>query len=322
VQSPINARNFRLLIVTSEKYRDGLSTVPRQGSVAALFNPDDDRYSVSGGVLHHEGSSLDLGQVKGLVADKQINHPLADPLLILGVFSFLYQKSDLRNRSAFTVSVKELLRFLGHYTGKKRVTLVDKLKEYERVFGVLLEQGKVFPVLAVEELPDEQVLIKSEYLHKLLNVVIFENVQQFDGKRNFYMEKVYSTLASARNKVAAQIVVELLKIAHTRTPHISVKTLASRIPQLHAIVFGDAPLGVRNKRLKRALDGVKGLIAQHTLLPVIDPGYQIVFPEKVNAKSVITIQHGETVQQKWQSKRATKQNSNKGKAGSNNGSKK
>ncbi|UUZ83194.1 hypothetical protein LJK88_04470 [Paenibacillus sp. P26] len=230
------------------------------------------------------------------IGDPEVNRPLEEPLLPHGVFSFLYKYKgfDLRNEDQLVTGIQELCAYLSVSTGEHGFRLLDKLKALSRVYGVIPGIG-IFPVLEVEELGDGNLVLKSLYFKRLLNEMCAEAVRQ--GYEKMFADLALTNLITARNKVAAQIVAELIVLLATsgqkRKPWIALHTLASRVPELREILWGSKPCGVRNKRLRRAFEGVEKIMEKRTRLVQVYDNLEIRFPllEASNPDTVIRLYH-------------------------------
>lgn len=249
----------RLNIITQHQCTDMLRTPStRNESCLALFNPRNDRYILRDGTLYLDGRRIKLSELVDHVSDETINQPLEDYLFLVGIFSFLHNCRDLHKDTFFVTSLSEVSNYLGVTQGSKGFRLLEKLKSFAGVYGVIFEEG-VFPVLDVFQ-SKNMLFLSSEYLHRALNVAIMKNHEMFDGKRPFYTDLAFANLVAARNKVSAQIAVELLtlivKTGKAPDPHVAVTTLAERIPKLHDILYGNAPEAARKRQFYRAFDKV------------------------------------------------------------------
>lgn len=286
-------------LVTLSNFKDSLRTiVSEDGARAVLFHPRDSQFQLGGDTLYQNGEPLSMQDVCNLAFDRSVNHHLEEPVLLLGLWSYLYDNHDVRNGKTFEVSEKALGRYLGVSVGEKGFRLSEKLQSFQEVFGVIPEKG-VFRLLEVEYLASGKLVLRSEYFHRLLNMLVQEVHDQYDGKRFFYTDKALMGLVTAKNKLAALIALELVTLviiagSKVHNPHIGLSTLADRIPQLHAILYGPAPLGVRNKQLRRAFGGVKEYLEDRTRLYDDYRNFHVDIPalKTLTKDSEIRIHHG------------------------------
>lgn len=287
-----------LKVITQPKCTDLLRPVISvDGSLMVLFNPQDKDYGAEDKALCYKEVPLSMHKVVELAGNSEVNRNLQEPILLIGLWSFLYDRCDLRNKTQFATSVAELSRYLGISVGGKGYRLTEKLESFANVYGIIPIDG-VFRLLEIERIPDDKLILRSEYLHRALNIIIRENYNVFEGKRSFYTDKAFANLVAAKNKTAALIVIELVNLVvsaglRVRKPHISLNTLAERIPQLFEILYSKAPLGIRNKQLRRAIKGVVPLLMERTSLSrgYVDLEIYIPSSKDLKPKSVIEIRH-------------------------------
>lgn len=282
-----------LQIPTLSCFRSAFRTMVSEGDRAALFNPENN-FKWRDGTLYQDGKPLDMKDVLPMMGDPNINRPLEEPLLSHGIFSFLYKSFDLRKGDQFISETQELCAYLSVSTGEHGFRLLEKLKALSRVYGVMPGIG-MFPILEVEELADGKLVLKSLYFNRLLSEMCeVAERQRYD---KMFSDLALTNLITARNKVAAQIVAELIVLlaasGQKRKPWIALHTLASRIPQLREIVWGSKPYGVRNKLLRRAFEGVEKIIEKRTRLYQKYDNLEIDLPllEASNPDAVIRLYH-------------------------------
>ncbi|MEC1947634.1 hypothetical protein P9E76_21825, partial [Schinkia azotoformans] len=165
-------------------------------------------------------------------------------------------------------TVSEFSKYFGLSTGSKGFQLLEKLDELRTVYGVIPEFG-VFPFLEIHYQLGKLVLI-SHYLHHAFNMMLSDCFDRF-GERGFYeSDKVHASIVAERNKTAALIVIELVRLVVTAgrkgKPHISLRELAACIPTLYSIWVSKNSTSYKNRQLHRAFDGVVELLEQKTVL--------------------------------------------------------
>lgn len=286
----------RLKPITLTGFRDALRPIASDKFDMVLFNPEDNSYVCNKQALYHQGVALSKEELTVLVSDPIVNKPLREPVLAIGIWSFLYDNYDLRNAVEFETTVNQISSYLGVSVGSKGFRLVGKLEAFRHVYG-FIRDGRVVPLLEIKQQGDKLIL-RSEYLHITLNEILREGENHHGERRRFYSDKAFTSLVSAKNKTAALIVIELITLIVTasvkvRRPRISLRTLAERIPQLEIILFGNEARSVRNKKLRRAFKGVLPLIEEKTSLMKDYESFRVIIPELdvANPDAVIVIRH-------------------------------
>lgn len=291
----------RLKIITEPTCTDGLRTaISEEGARLVLLNPPPDRVTWVDGTLCLDGQPLSRTEVAAWAVDRHVNRNLSDRILLYALFAYLYDQHDLRHSAVCECSVNEFSYYTGLSVGRKGYPLLARLQSFEKVYGWLPAENQIVPLLQVQSFPDGRMILRSEYLHRALNLILTVNRERYLLNKNrasrFYCNAVSVGLVRARNKVAAAIVVELailvVRAGKAQSPHISLRTLAKRVPELHTILYGQASASYRSKQLRRALSGVRDLIMDMTSLPEDYVDLEVIVPQtKLSEKSVIVIQH-------------------------------
>jgi len=288
--------NHRLIIPTLPGYRDAFrTTVTENDARAVLFYPRDERYVSSNGVLFCGGEAVTWEQLFEQISNPAVNRPIEEPVLVYGLFSFMYTHGDLRNHVAIQTTESRLCRFLGVSSGVNGFRLIEKMWQFRYVFGVIHNLG-VFPLLNLEVGLDGTVVLRSDFFHHLLNLMIAERIRYGQNGR-FYSKSVYADLVAARNKPAAMIVIELARLiaicGQRGHPHISLGELAYRIPQLAEIWRTPKETSFQNRKLRRAFEPVEKLLTEKTSLMEEFDNLRIHVPELSvsKPKAVMRITH-------------------------------
>lgn len=293
-------------MVMTPGYESGLRVWTPPGSSAALMHLGRGLYRCQDGTLRRADEVVPFMDVMRLAQNPRGISPVDDPLLLLGIFSFLYQHGWLHEGFEWNVSVHTLSRYLGHYTGTKGYPLVSRLKAYAPVYGVLTSEGRVYPALEVVGEHGNHIRLRSEYLHRYLHCVLRDHSGLQGGGKGapkesrglpFYIDKVFATLVAARDPIAALIVMEVTKVVvktglRNEMAHLSLKTLTGRVPELDAILYAPERAATRTVRLRQLLGRVRRLLLTHTSLPADYPGLRVDMPlRKDGQQSVIEVWH-------------------------------
>lgn len=280
---------FVLTLLTAKGSEDALRPVLIKGKESrfVLLNPEVPLTLEQGRLKDTAGKSINVRGAFNLAADADFNQPLEDNLLLYGLFTYFYQTQDLRNNSSFDVSISKLSDFLGvSYGGTNDFKLYAKLASFQSVFGI--SSDKIQPLLELKR--DGDLLhIRSLYMHELLLDILSS------GQRYYYTELASLRLVSARNKIAALIVVELIrqyaKAGRCKQVKASLNSLIERVPQLKAL-SRDQQMSTsqKNRKLKRIFRSVEILLSEATELVDIE---EIIVPVKdmsfANRKAVVSI---------------------------------
>ncbi|RAV06613.1 hypothetical protein [Paenibacillus sp. YN15] len=165
--------NHKFISITQPKFKDALrNVITEDESLAVVLHLNDTDYVLKDQTLYHQGVPLSLDDIFRLIIDTEKNEPLPEQLLMAAIFTFLYSKRDLRNGTKFETSVNELSAFLGTSVGSKGFRLVEKLKSFKSVYGVIPSEG-VFTVLEVEQ-SHGKLILRSPYFHRILNLILSE----------------------------------------------------------------------------------------------------------------------------------------------------
>lgn len=291
----------RLKIITEPTCTDALRpSISEEGARLVLLNPPLDRVAWVDGVLYLDGLPLSMAEVAAWAGDHDANRNLSDRILLYALFAFLYDQHDLRHSPVCECSVNELSYYTGLSIGRKGYPLLARLKSFETVYGWIAAENQIVPLLQVQSFPDGRLILRSEYLHRTVNLILAVNRERYLLNNNrasrFYCSAVSVELVRARNKVAAAIVMELaalvVRAGKAQSPHISLRTLAKRVPELHTILYGPANASYRSKQLRRALSGVRDLTMDMTSLPEDYVDLEVVVPQtKLSERSVIVVEH-------------------------------
>lgn len=168
--------------------------------------------------------------------------------------------------------------------------VLNKIASYSAVYGVLVshqggrEYRSHYPVLQLVEHNDENntVEIMSPYINKLIGTIVQASIKKdrndkpklkrngtpFTWATHSYM--VDLELAKERNKRAAEIVCRIVDIieecGNGGTPHIKVKTLIERVPDLENALNNAKTPSDKSKILRRAFSKAWQLLETKTKL--------------------------------------------------------
>ena len=279
------------------------------------------------GVLYVEGLPFSKARLKELSTRKDIDK--IDLPLLRVLYEIIW--TDFRDKvkqdginaymedSVVHIYVPELARRLGlkSHLNKMHINLlIDKVSSFQNIVGLLKEQGSdggesIWPVLLFEgyDYQTNTIHFASPYMRKLINIIfkasIVRNksgaiVLRSDGTpqlRAAYSTLVFSSIAKERNKIAVEIVCEVVRVIERtggggrRTPHIAAKTIVTRIPQLVERInnAGNSknPKSNQNLVLKRAFQKAWELLRTHTLLE--KTYHRIHLPDPYNPADIPTV---------------------------------
>lgn len=256
-----------LIIPTLSDYTDVFRpAVSKPGSKAFLFNPKDSRYRLEGNSLKRDGRILSQEELLRLASDSNVNQSIEENVLIYGVFSYLYLKG-LRFHGSFEIGITDISRYFGVTMGEKGFRLLDKLRSLEAVYGVFADSGEVHPLLTVE-LHGSKLRLTSTYMHRALAAMLAVHQDWMNRKSFFYSGMAHASLIAARNKTAALIVIELVRLIASagvgRTPRISIFRLEQYVSQLRAVRLSAGSTSQKNRDLKRIFRAAYRLLQSET----------------------------------------------------------
>lgn len=260
--------NNRLIIPTLSGYTDVFrpTVSDKKRSQAFLFNPQDNQYQLHDKKLLFNNLVLSQEDMVSLVQDPVINKPIEENVLVYGIFSYLCINKGLEHNTTFEVGITDISSFLGITVGKKGFRLFEKLKSLESIWGVLVEIGEVYPLLTVEK-SGLKLKITTDYMHRVLNRMIDFSRDRENNKPFFFTNLAHASLVSMRNKTAALIVIELVRLivsAGRIKPHISIYRLEKYVPQLREIRESCRGNSLKNRDLKRIFTSVYQLLSSNT----------------------------------------------------------
>jgi hypothetical protein len=291
------AREDRLVIPTLTGYTDVFRpAVSKKNSKAFLFNPQDDRYQVKGSMLQLDGQDLTEDEVIRLARDVSTNRPIEENVLIYGLFSYLILRKGLSHSSSFDIGITDISRFFGVTMGGKGFQLLEKLQSLQMVFGVIVEPFEVFHLLTVKH-EGKKLRVTTDFMHRALKAMMAISDDGNSGKPFFYTDLVHANLVTVRNKVAAIVAVELVRLIVTagrNQPHISFFRLEQYVPQIRAIHESDTRNSTKNRDLKRIFKIVYSLLEGKTELKSMFVEFSVdkVIPTVNKFYEVINVNHG------------------------------
>ena len=244
-------------------------TVSKTNSRAFLFNPQDSKYQLKEGRILREGSALSVEELSQMAGEVTVNQSIEENVLIYGVFSYLISRKRLALYSASDIGITDISRFLGVTMGKTGFHLIEKLQALQTVYGVWADSGEVYPLLTVERV-GTKLRLSSSYMHNVWKAMIAASADLNLGMPYYYTELAHADLVAERKKVAALIVIELVRLIVTagsrRRPEIQLSTLEKYVPQLRVIRESRQANKLKNRDLKRIFLMVYQLLESKTEL--------------------------------------------------------
>lgn len=287
----------RFIIPTLSGFNDVFRpAATKKNNQAFLFNPQDVQYQLKEGVLMLDGHVLSLDELIQLACDVTVNHPIEENVLIYGVFSYLALRKGLAYHSVLEISVTDISRFFNVTMGEKGFRLLEKLQSLETVYGVIVEPYEVFPLLTVERV-EAKLRVTSEYMYLTFKAMMAISLDASHEKPYYFTDLAHANLVAERDKVAALIVIELVRLIVTagrKQPHISFFTLERYVPQLRATRESATRNSTKNRDLKRIFSLVYRLLESKTELvsTFIDLSTNGVIPTVNRFHEVINVKHG------------------------------
>ncbi|MEC1717799.1 hypothetical protein [Schinkia azotoformans] len=274
--------NNRLIVPTLKGFTDCFRTaITSDNSCMFLFNPasSEDLYELIDNVFYYQSHELSPDEIQELASNPKENKPIKENLLVYGVFSYLYSLHDLRNHNEFETTISSISYFLGLSTGTKGFKLKENMEELGKVYGVIVD--KCYPLLEVEE-RNGNLIIRSEYMHHALNLMLQECNDRYGERGRYYTDSVHANLVNGKNKIAALVVIELASLiarAKGNQAHISLKSLAYRVPPLLNIWLSDSSISMKNRKLRRVFENLYDLLGNKTELYIDLKDLEISIPQ-------------------------------------------
>lgn len=207
-----------------------------------------------------DASVLSIEEVRRLASDAMVNKSIEENVLIYGLFSYFVLKG-LKNCSTFDMSITDISRYFGVTLGKTGFRLVEKLESLQAVYGVLTDSHQVFPLVIVGQ-TGTKFRVSSQYMHHIWKAML--TASENPNTPYYFTGLAHANLVAERNKVAALIVIELVRLIVTagsqHRPSIQVYTLEQYVPQLRVIRESDRPNKLKNRNLKRIFTRVYPLL--------------------------------------------------------------
>ena len=287
----------RLIIPTLKGFTDCFRpAINTDNPCVFLFNPasSEDSCELIDNVLYYQGYALSPDEIQELASNPKENKPIKENLLIYGVFSYLYSLHDLRNQIEIETTISSISYFLELSTGTKGFKLKEKLEELSKVYGVIVDKG-VYPLLEVKE-HNGTLIIRSEYMHHALNLMLQECNDRYGERGRYYTDSVHVNLVNEKNKTAALVVIELASLivrAKGKQAHISLKSLAYRVPPLLNIWLSNSNTSMKNRQLRRVFGNLYDLLGDKTELYIDLKDLEISIPQLSvsNPDAVIRIRY-------------------------------
>jgi hypothetical protein len=257
-----------LIIPTLTGYTDVFrpTVKDKKTSQAFLFNPQDNRYRLNGKTLLFNNFTINKEEVIEFAEDPAVNMAIKENVLVYGIFSYLCSRKGLEYNTIFEIGITDISIFFGVTMGEKGFKLFEKLKSLESVYGVITETGEVFPLLTVKK-SGLKLKITTEYMHRVFNRMIAISKDKENNKPYFFTNLANVSIVSSRNKTAALIIIELIRLivsAGKFQSHITIYRLEKYIPQLRAIRVSSRGHSQKNRDLKRIFTSVYQLISSRT----------------------------------------------------------
>ncbi|GMA58075.1 hypothetical protein C7445_1271 [Alicyclobacillus sacchari] len=168
--------------------------------------------------------------------------------------------------TTFDISITDISRFFAVTMGKTGFQLFEKLQSLQAVYGVRTDTYEIFPLLTLEQV-GKKLRVSSQYMHSTWTTML---AQRGKRKRRYFTELAHVDLVAERNKAAALIVIELVRLIVTAgsqgKPNIQLYTLEKYVPQLRVIRESARPNKLKNRDLKRIFSRVYPLLESKTEL--------------------------------------------------------
>lgn len=291
------AAEDRLVIPTLTGYTDVFRpAVSKKNSKAFLFNPQDDRYRVKGSMLQWDGQDLTVDEVIRLATDVNVNQPIEENVLIYGLFSYLSRRKELAQNSSLDIAITDISRFFDVTMGEKGFRLQEKLQQLQTVYGVIVEPFEVFHLLTVKN-EGKKLRVTAEYMHLVLKSMMTISHDLINEKPYYYTTLAHASLVAERNKVAALMVIELVRLivtaGRTHKPKMSFYTMEQYVPQLQANREAEKRNSLKNRDLKRIFTIVYALLETKTDLMSTFNDFSVtkVVPTVNKYHEVIRVKH-------------------------------
>ncbi len=268
VQAEDNQSNS-LIVLSDKNHREALKPC-RLGKHSKAYllhlrEEEQEKYILRGNILYEGETPLNKVELGSLVCDLNINYPIKNNLLIYGLFSYLYEKEDLRNKDTWFIKVVDIERYFGVSTGKKGYHLVNKLFDFQDIFGVI--EDKVYPLLIIEDYTKTHIILKSPYMHELMKDILEGISLEGQEKSIYYTTVIDKSILKEKNELAALMTIELaILTVVTKEPHIAYGNLISKVPRLRQKVEGLESTSQQNRILKRCFLKVYELLEDRTQL--------------------------------------------------------
>lgn len=288
----------QLKLISLPQFKDALrSTISIESSRAGLLHLSKQKnYQIKGNVLYKEGVRLDDQDVLNLIASDE-NQLIPNNVILYSLFSYLYEKHDLRNKNTFNVGLKKFRKYLRVSTGANGYEVVAKLEEFRDVIGYIYGKG-VFQVLEVIGVHKDTVTLHSPYLQQLL-LAILEEVAVSD-KKYWYTTLAEPNMLADKNQMAVLVAIELVILTATlksKNPKnckktIKVGTIVNRIPELcEFLLDNNRQTGLKNRKLKKTFERAYDLYEEYTACFQKYEGLEItrVIPNMETMSKVIEI---------------------------------
>lgn len=200
-------------------------------------------------------------------------------LLIIGLYSYLYQHHDMYGNDTNTFKLADLRNYLGLSRGGKSMNVKSALLELNGIMAFI--EDKSIPLASVE-VSGHYVTIRSQYFHYLTQTM---KTNALGGSR--YTSLVHTDIISAKNQSATEVAIEIVKVVERRgaivnTPaHMTIRTLVDRCPTLRYKLTCCASNGRKNQLLADTLIRSIDLIGKYTELHNCYHNLVITIPEKI-----------------------------------------
>lgn len=285
----IKTQESKPMFVPSHPYfRDMLRTVKtRDSSQAILLHPLGQGYICRDGHLYKDGIQLDYEELHQLLKS---NREIRDPLLMYGIFSFFYFKGDIRNRNFIDCRKSELYQYLELNKGGKGYPLQETLESYRSIVGWVFEKG-VFPLVEIEQLPDGQLRLSSEYFHHVLNALLEECNLSSEYVYKFRLTCIPLAILRQRSKQAALVAMEFAYLLETMNSDkgmrkISLCELMNRVPDFGKVLRDESKsISYCNRHMRNILEGAVSTLREISDLPRRYLNMAIQLPEQLSVRN-------------------------------------
>lgn len=299
----------KLAIITNKNYSNGLNLSPTgEAYLQPLASTDGLRFE--DGVLYFQNVTASEATLKEINAGKDVTLDSIDLPLLRLFYSIIladFQKSMKSKvvNEVVTIYLPDLAVMLGkkRNIGKNDIkAIIDKTASFQSIYGVIKDPdrpngiGSAEPLLVWLGYKEETNTIKfsSPYMLRLIQKLYDVSIKKSEigvpilkpnGEPDMLPMHTYlikPTIVKERNKRAVEIVTTVLytieNAGKRKTPHIKVRTILERVPQLQEALEKNCPSN-RNRVLKSAFSKAWELLRTQTTVMEKYPNMQLPDPK-------------------------------------------